>query len=184
MNALLLLIITVILLVAIIIIWYIATGNSLKRIEIKVQESLSDIDVALIKRHDTLVKMLDVCKSYTKFEKDTMLESIRLRSGMSMIERNQATLEMDSALHNIQAVAENYPVLQSNENFRQLQISIMDTEEHLQASRRFYNSNVSILNQKIVTFPTSIVAKRLDINCIEFLKAEDAERQDVRIDLM
>jgi LemA protein len=92
------------------------------------------------------MKMLNISKSFATFEKETMLETIRLRSGMSMKERNQAVDAMNQSGHILQAVAEDYPELRSNENFKQLQISIMDVEEHLQAARRFYNGNVSRLN--------------------------------------
>lgn len=187
MNMLLVLIFTgiimAVIVIASILIWYVVTMNSLRRTEIKVQESLSDIDVALMKRHDVLLKMLDISKSFAEFEKETMLETIRLRSGMSMNERNKATEAMDHATHILQAVAENYPELRSNENFKQLQLSVMDVEEHLQAARRLYNSNVSILNQKIVSFPSSIVANRLHITQIEFLEADEERRQDIKMDL-
>jgi LemA protein len=188
MNMLLVLIFTgiivAVVVIATIFIWYVATMNSLRRTEIKVQESLSDIDVALMKRHDVLMKMLDISKSFAQFEKDTMLETIRLRSGMSINERNQATEAMDHASHILQAVAENYPELRSNENFKQLQLSVMDVEEHLQAARRLYNGNVSNLNQKIVSFPSSIVANRLHITQIEFLEAEAEKRQDIKMNLL
>lgn len=184
MNALLVLIIIGIFVIVVIALWYIATGNALKRTEIKVKESLADIDVALIKRHDILMKMLDISKGFASFEKSTMLESIRLRTGMNMKDRSQAAEAMDDTARNLLAVAENYPELKSNENFRQLQLSVMDAEEHLQAARRLYNGNVSRLNQQIVSFPTSIVAGRLGMTCIEFLKAEGANRQDIKMDIM
>ena len=167
----------------IIIIWYVTTMNGLKRAQVKISEALSDIDVALMKRHDVLVKMLDITKAYTKYEKETILETIRLRSGMSMSERAKAVNEMDQANHFINAVAENYPELRSSENYKQLQLSIMDVEEHLQAARRLYNGNISYLNQKIVSFPSSIVAKQLNISQKDFLESDEDKRQDVKIDL-
>lgn len=165
------------------IIWYITTMNGLRRAEIKIREALSDIDVALIKRHDVLVKMLDVSKGYAKYEKETLLETIKLRSGMSMSERNRAVGELDQANRFINAVAENYPELRSSENYKQLQIAIMDVEEHLQAARRLYNGNISYLNQKVVSFPTSIVANKLNITQRDFLASEDEKRQDVKMNL-
>lgn len=176
-------IITALSVLFIIVIWYIATMNSLRRLQIKVREALSDIDVALMKRHDVLVKMLDVTKAYARYEKETILETIKLRSGMNMSDRTAAVKEMDQANRFIHAVAENYPELRSSENYRQLQLSIMDVEEHLQAARRLYNGNVSYLNQKIVSFPGSIIANLLDITREEFLQADEASRQDVKMDL-
>ncbi|MDF2905058.1 MAG: hypothetical protein K0R34_379 [Herbinix sp.] len=168
----------------ILLLWFIVAMNDLRRAEVMVQEALADIDVALTKRYDVLMKMLNISKSFATFEKETMLETIRLRSGMSMKERNQAVDAMNQSGHILQAVAEDYPELRSNENFKQLQISIMDVEEHLQAARRFYNGNVSRLNQKIVSFPSSIVASLLHITHADFLEIEDAKRQDVSMDLM
>jgi LemA protein len=165
----------------IIILWYITTMNGLRRSQVKVSEALSDIDVALIKRQDVLIKMLDITKAYTKYEKETILETIHLRSRMSSSERSAALNEMDQANQFINAVAENYPELRSSENYKQLQISVMDVEEHLQAARRLYNGNVSYLNQKIVSFPSSIVAKQLNITQEEFLEAAADKRQDIKM---
>lgn len=172
----------ILLIIAIIILWYITTMNGLRRSQIKVNEALSDIDVALIKRHDVLIKMLEITKAYAKYEKETILETIHLRSGMSNSQRSTALNEMDQASHFINAIAENYPELRSSENYKQLQISIMDVEEHLQAARRLYNGNVSYLNQKIVSFPSSIVAKQLNISPENFLEAEPGKKQDIKMD--
>ncbi|HWT76176.1 MAG TPA: LemA family protein [Mobilitalea sp.] len=183
MNVLLIMIIAGIFFVLIISLWYIATMNDLRRTEIKVEEALSDVDVALIKRHDVMLKMFDISRSYAKYEKEVMIETIRLRSGMSMNERNQAIDALDQANRFINAVAENYPQLRSSENFKQMQISVMDVEEHLQAARRLYNGNISRLNQKIVSFPSSIVASNINMTQKEFLAADEATRQDVKMEL-
>ena len=183
MNSLILIVLPIILIITVLVLWYIATMNDLRRTEIKVAEALSDIDVALMKRHDVLLKMLDISKGFAVFEKETMLETIRMRSGMTMTERNQASDAMDQASHFIQAVAENYPQLKSNENYKQLQLSVMDTEEHLQAARRLYNGNVSRLNQKIVSFPSSIVASAIRIEAADFIEATEEMRQDIKMEL-
>lgn len=182
MKSLLVLTLIAIIVIFAIVIWYIATMNDLRRTEIKVGEALSDIDVALTKRHDVLLKMLDISKNYTKYEREVMLETIRLRSGMSIQERNQTMETLDQANRFINAVAENYPDLKSSENFKQLQITVMDVEEHLQAARRLYNGNVSIFNQKIVSYPSSIVAKNIHMAQKEFLASDESKRQDVKMD--
>jgi LemA protein len=170
-----------IVIILIIVIWYISAMNNLRRAEVKIDEALSDIDVALLKRYDVLTKMLDICKNYVKYEKETILETIRLRSGMSMADRNSASKDLDQANTFINAVAENYPQLKSSENFKQLQVSVLEVEEHLQAARRLYNSNVSYLNQTIVSFPSSIVAKNLGISSKVFIETEDTKKQDVNM---
>lgn len=176
-------IVVIAVIVAAVVIWYITTMNGLRRAEVKIDEALSDIDVALIKRHDVLVKMLDISKSYAKYEKETLFETIKLRSGMNMTDRSQAINEMDQANRFINAVAESYPELKSSENFRQLQLAVMDVEEHLQAARRLYNGNISYLNQRIVSFPSSIVANNINIGRREFLEANDTLRQDVKMEI-
>ncbi len=174
-------VITVVVILALVAIWWISTMNGLRRLQVKIDEALSGIDVALTKRFDALTKMIDVAKSYAKFEKSTLLEVVNLRKGMSMADRNAAADAMSAAQNEINVVAEAYPQLSSNENFRQLQVAIMDVEEHLQASRRAYNSNVSLLNQKIVMFPTSIVANSCGIGRAAFFEAEAAKRNDVNM---
>ncbi|MBR5713042.1 MAG: LemA family protein [Lachnospiraceae bacterium] len=169
--------------VFIILVWYISTLNGLRQMKVKIKEAISGIDVALTKRYDVLTKMVNVAKSYATFEKATILEAVKLRKGMSMAERNQATGAMDQAARELNFLAENYPQLHANENFRQLQVAIMDVEEHLQGARRAYNSNVSALNRKIVTFPTSIVAGMSGIGAEEFFEAEAAKRQDVNVNI-
>lgn len=167
--------------VVVILIWFVATSNSLRRAVVKIEEAESGIDVALTKRYDVLTKMLDVAKNYANYEKATILETIQVRRGMSMEERAAANEQMSSAFEKIYAVAEAYPDLKSSENFRQLQVSIMDVEEHLQAARRAYNGNVSAYNQSIVSFPTSLVASMLGMGARAFFQAEEAKRQDVEM---
>jgi len=149
----------IVLILVIIIVWYISTCNRLKRAIIKIDEADSGIDVALTKRYDVLTKMLDVAKGYAKHEKETLGEVIKLRKGMSIAEKQEANNKMTDTLGKINVLAEAYPELKSSENFKALQLSISDVEEHLQAARRLYNANISSYNQDIVTFPTSIVAE-------------------------
>ncbi len=172
----------IVFIVAIIVIgWYIGTMNTLRRLQVKIQEALSGIDVALTKRFDMLTKMFDVAKSYADFEKSTLIDVIKLRQGMSMDERNQASEKMDEAASKLRVMVENYPQLGANQNFKQLQVGIMDAEEHLQAARRAYNSNVSQLNQMIVMFPASFVANMCGIGPADFFEAENMKRQDVNM---
>lgn len=167
----------------IVVIWYISTLNKLNRMIVKVDESLSGIDVALTKRYDVLTKMIDVVKGYAKHEKDTLFEVIKLRSNMTLKEKSKANQVMDENLKKINIVAESYPELKSSENYKALQLSISDVEEHLQAARRLYNSNVSLYNQLLVTFPSSLVANNKGMTKKEFFEADEIKREDVKIDL-
>lgn len=160
---------------------YISISNGLKTASLKVDEAESGIDVALTKRFDVLTKMLDVVKEYKNYEKETILETVKLRKGMSMQEKKVAENEMNKLFSDIKLVAEAYPQLQAAETFRQLQVAIMDTEEHLQAARRAYNSNVTIFNTKVVTFPSSIVAGNMGLSKRDYFEAETSKRQDVEM---
>lgn len=169
--------------VLIFIIWYISTSNKLNRSVVKIDESLSGIDVALTKRYDVLTKMIDVVKSYAKHEEETLFEVINLRKDMSIKEKNDANHAMDENFKKINVVAESYPELKSSENFKTLQQSIVDVEEHLQAARRLYNSNVSLYNQLLVSFPTSIIANNKGMVKRDFFEADEVKKEDVKIKL-
>ena len=161
----------------------ISISNRLNKARVKIDEAGSDIDVSLTKRYDVLTKMVDVVKSYAKYEKETLFQTIQLRKGMSMQEKNEANRIMGENFERIHALAENYPELKASANYNTLQKAIADVEEHLQASRRLYNANVSRYNQLLVTFPTSVIAGMKGMTREEFFSAEETKRQDVKMDL-
>lgn len=176
-------VIAVIIVVLIIVISIISISNNINKAIVKIDEASSGIDVALTKRYDVLTKMIDVVKSYAKHEKDTLFEVIKLRKNMSIEEKNAENKKMDENFSKINIVAENYPELKSSENYKTLQQSIVEVEEHLQAARRLYNSNVSIYNQMIVSFPISIIAKSKGMVKKDFFEADETKKEDVKIKL-
>ncbi len=163
--------------------YWISISNSLNRAIVKIEEASSGIDVSLTKRYDVLTKMIDVVKSYAKYEQETIFKTIEIRQNMSIQEKTEVNEAMDENIKKIYALAENYPDLKASENYKTLQQAIADVEEHLQASRRLYNSNVSIYNQKLVTFPSSVIANSKGLTKKEFFNAEEQKRADVKIDL-
>ncbi len=165
--------------VVVIAVWAISTSNNFKRAKIKIDEARSGIEVALTKRYDMLTKLRDVAKGYAKHEKEIFAEVINLRKGMSVQEMNRASSQMDEMAKQINFTAEAYPELRSSEVFATLQKGIMDAEEHLQAARRVYNSNVSRFNTSIVVFPASLLAKGYTAE--EFFEAESYKREDVKM---
>ena len=176
-------VIAVIIVVLIIVISIISISNKINKAIVKIDEASSGIDVALTKRYDVLTKMIDVVKSYAKHEKDTLFEVIKLRKNMSIEEKNAENKKMNENFSKINIVAENYPELKSSENYKTLQQSIVEVEEHLQAARRLYNSNVSIYNQMIVSFPISIIAKSKGMVKKDFFEADETKKEDVKIKL-
>lgn len=176
-----LIIILLLIIIAIPVIWVIKTSNKFRRMSIKIQESVSGIDVALTKRYDTLTKMVNVCREYAGHEVSTFEKVIELRKGMTMEERSKANDEMNKISAGINVLAENYPQLKSAEVFVSLNDGIRDAEAHLQAARRLYNGNVSIFNQAIAVFPSSIIAKKQKLEGGNFFEAEEFKREDVEM---
>ena len=164
---------------ALIAFWCIRTVNDFKKKEIRVQEGLSGIEVALTKRYDKLVKMLDIAKGYMTHESELFEKVIALRRGMSIAEMNDAQQQMDALSGKFFAVAENYPELRSSDVFAELQRGIRDAEEHLQAARRLYNSNVTAYNTAIAMFPAKLLAGSRQPK--EFFVADASKREDVKM---
>lgn len=176
-------IIGIALIVVCIVVWLIATSNRLNKMAVKIKEAQSGIDVALTKRYDVLTKMIDTVKAYAKHEEEMLFGIVKLRKDMTLQEQQDANTAMNENFAKLKLYAEAYPELRSSENYNTLQKSIADTEEHLQAARRVYNANVSQLNQQIVTFPVSVVAKMKGVTQHEFFEADEVKREDGKIEL-
>lgn len=165
--------------------WWIGTANRLRREQVKIDEAASGIDVALTKRFDLLTKEVATVKGYAKHESETLANVTSMRkpaSNASMKEKADFSNQVSKAFDSINVVAEAYPDLKANTNFLNLQNQIADVEEQLQASRRVYNSNVTVFNQDIVVFPASIVARHYHFEKRDFFEAEEAKRADVKIE--
>ena len=171
--------IIILVVVLIIVIWCISTVNGFKKKDIRVQEGLSGVEVALTKRYDMLTKMLDTAKGYMAHENELFEKVIALRRGMSVAELNDAQQQMDSLSGKLFAVAEGYPELRSSEVFVELQRGIRDAEEHLQAARRLYNSSVTAYNTAIAMFPANLLAGSRQPK--EFFAADAGKREDVKM---
>ncbi|QVK21488.1 LemA family protein [Mycoplasmatota bacterium] len=170
--------------VAVLGIWYIGTYNSFRSLDIKIEEALSGIDVALTKRFDTLTKMWDLAKKYMKHEEGTLTKVVELRQKNSgtLKDAQELSDEMTKLQAGLNVVVEQYPDLKSNQTIQEVQQASFNVEEHLQAARRLYNSNVSIYNQKMVMFPSSIVAGIISATKKDFFEAEASKREDVKFD--
>ena len=171
----------VLIIITVVVISIIVMSNNLNKALVKIDEASSGIDVALTKRYDVLTKMIETVKGYAKHEKEVLFDVVKIRKGMTIEEKNEANKQMDETLSKINVLAENYPDLKASENFKTLQDSITDVEEHLQAARRLYNANISSYNQMIVTFPISIIAGTKGLTKREFFVAEEHKKQDVEI---
>ena len=188
-GAIIAIVVVAVVLIAVIAIvaWYIVTMNWFRQTKVKVEEANSGIDVALTKRYDLLTKALASVKGYAKHEAETLSKVIGKRTGnineLSLDEKSKLNAELSEVQRGINVVVEQYPQLKADTQFTLLQNQTADCEEQLQAARRVYNSNVSIFNQKRVTFPDSIVAKRIGFTQdLEFFKADEEKRQDVKFE--
>jgi LemA protein len=171
--------------VFIVAIWYISTLNSFRTMLVKIDESESGIDVALTQRFDMLSKMFQAVKGYMKHESETLEKVVKLRQPQHQAgikDKEAFANEVSRGLSAINVVVEQYPDLKASENISKLQDATFEIEENLQASRRVYNSNVSMFNQKVVVFPSSIVANMNKILKREFFEADPMKREDVKFD--
>ncbi len=170
----------IIVLLVCIVIWYISTSNGIKRSQLKVEEAESGIDVALTKRYDVLTKMLDVVKGYQAHEKNSSDRACQASKRHDDGREECANQKMGS-LQRISTFSQSIIGVKSSNNFMELQKTIADVEEHLQAARRLYNANVNTYNTKLVVFPSSIVANNMHAVKKPFFEAEEAKRQDVKM---
>ncbi|MGN0436621.1 MAG: LemA family protein [Wujia sp.] len=156
----------------------ISMANNLTRLRNKVRELESDIDVALEKRYDLLKKQYSIVKEYMSHESQILIETIKLRSGMSHEEQENAIKGIDDMASRINASFEAYPNLRSSENMLELQRSCDNAEEHLQAARRLYNSGATNYNNRCKMFPSCIVAHVMGHKEVAYFKADAAKRKD------
>jgi len=161
--------------------------NRLVRDRNQVKNAWSDIDVQLVRRHDLVPQLVAAVKAYADYEQATMtaVTELRTRSEAAARLSEKAVLEdaIETGLHRLIAVAEDYPDLKADENFRQLQSSLTDVEDHLQYSRRFYNGSVRILNTRIESFPHLLIAGPFGFQQAEFFEANDEARHALQVDL-
>lgn len=155
-----------------------ATYNGLVTLNVRVDEAWSDITVQLKRRADLLPNLIETVKGYAAHEKGvfeavTKARAESLNAG-SPADAAVAENHMQSALKSIFAVAEAYPQLQASQNYLQLQGELVDTEDKIQASRRFYNGGVRELNTKIRLFPNTLFVRGLGFNEREFFEVSDA----------
>ena len=157
--------------------FYIRTLNKLKRYEVVIEESKKNVDVALAKRYDTISQMINVAKSYARYEKNTFTELAKSRASHSIEDFNTTIKNQDQTIDKIFALAEAYPELRSSDEFLKLQNEIDDENEQLAAAKRIVNNNISMLNQEVVSFPNSIVASMNGIKQLEFLSEDNLENK-------
>jgi len=174
-----LIVVGVIVLLAIIVGGYLwSTYNGLVTMNVRVDEAWSDITVQLKRRADLIPNLIETVKGYAAHEKGVFEAVTQARaetlSAGSPAEASTAENHMQAALKSVFAVAEAYPQLQASQNYLQLQGELVDTEDKIQASRRFYNGGVRELNTKIKVFPNTLFVRGLGFTEREFFEVADS----------
>lgn len=162
-----------------VVLYVILTYNALVRLRQMVREAWSGIDVQLKRRADLIPNLIETVKGYATHEKDTLQRVTELRTQVQAVPENnvagRAVAEglLGQALGRLMAVAEAYPDLKANENFRELQSSLATIEGEIQMARRYYNGATRELNVKVESFPSNLIAERFAFTRAEFFELED-----------
>ncbi len=172
--------------VAVLVLWLVLAYNGLVRTRNQAQEAYSDIDVQLKRRYDLIPNLVSTVQGYATHEKTVFEDVTNARTAaMSATGPAKADAEnqLSGTLKSLFAVAENYPDLKANQNFLALQGELTDTEDKIQAARRFYNGMVRDLNTKIQVFPTNLFASAFGFAKMDFFGNDltDAEKQPVQV---
>lgn len=168
---------------AIIIVYILTTYNVLISEKNRVKQAYSGIDVYLTQRFDLIPNLVECVKGYMVHERET-LEEITKRRQIYLENKNMKDGEvLNNEFNTVIALAENYPELKANEQFLNLQKNLSKMENQLQAARRIYNAEVNVYNNKVLMFPSNMVASLGGFKVEEFFQAEEQARNNVNIDI-
>lgn len=176
--------------VVLVLFWIVALYNGLVKLSNRAKEAWADIEVQLRRRYDLIPNLIEAVKGYMQHESGTFekvtaarVSAMKVESG-SLEERGRAENMLSGTLKTLFAVAENYPDLKANTNFLELQRELSDTENKIQASRRFYNANVRDLSIKIESFPNNLLATKFGFKAMELFDNDEANaavREPVKV---
>lgn len=170
------------LIIVVAVIWFVSLYNSLVRARYRVREAWSDIDVQLKRRYDLIPNLVETVRGYMTHERGVFEKVTEARAkalgAQTKDEKAGAENILSGTLKTLFAVSENYPELKANANFLELQRELADTENKIQAARRFYNGNVMEFNTAVGTFPTNLIAGAFGFNKEEFFGIENEEEKE------
>ncbi len=175
----------IIIAVAAVVLWVIWAYNRLVKLRNRTKEAWADIDVQLKRRYDLIPNLVETVKGYASHEKGVFENVTKARAEALKAEETgdpkkvaAAENQLSGTLKSLFAVSENYPDLKASSNFMELQKELRDTEDKIQAARRFYNRNVRDLNTKMEMFPTNLIAGSLKFEKQDFFEIEDQKERD------
>jgi len=174
--------------IVVVALWGVGMYNRFVRLRTRSEEAWADIDVQLKRRYDLIPNLIETVKGYASHERETLEKVTAARTAamgaQGLAEQAEAENMLSGALKSLFAVTESYPDLKANTNFLELQRELTDTENKIQAARRFYNTNVRDLNIATETFPSNVIAKWFSFAKKDFFElAEDqaAAREPVAV---
>lgn len=169
--------------IAALVLYLILAYNSLVTLKTRSEEAWSDINIQLKRRYDLIPNLVSSVKSYATHEKEVFEKVTQARvsamEAKGVKDREKAENDLSQTLKSIFAVAENYPNLKANENFLALQDELTDTENKIEASRRFYNANVRDYNIKIKSFPSSVIASTFHFEQMNLFEVEASQKEAI-----
>lgn len=173
-------------LIVLVILWLIAVYNGLISLRNRTQEAWSDIDVQLKRRYDLIPNLVETVKGYAKHEKELFENVTKARTeamgAKGLQDKAKAENMLSETLKSLFAVSENYPDLKASNNFLSLQEELSDTENKIEAARRFYNGNVRDFNTNMQSFPNNLIAKQMNFKEFEMFEAEIGEKKAVKVE--
>lgn len=159
--------------------WAILSYNRFITLLNRAKEAWSDIDVQLKRRYDLIPNLVNTVKGYATHESEAFDNVVKARAqamgAQNIVDKGKTENMLSSALKTVFAIAEAYPDLKANQNFLSLQTELSDTENKIQASRRFYNGNVRDLNIAVDSFPSNLVAKSFHFLKMELFTLDESE---------
>lgn len=175
----------IIIVVVVLLLWIVGSYNRLIKYRVRSDEAWSDIDVQLKRRYDLIPNLVETVKAYAKHEKELFTAVTEARSqamqAKSLGAKGEAENQLTETIKSLFAVAEAYPELKASDNFKALQNELTDTEDKIEAARRFYNSNVRDLNIALEVFPTNIIANMLRFKAKDLFQANESEREAPKV---
>lgn len=177
----------IIILVAILLIYVLSIYNSFVKLNNKVKEAFSTMDVYLKQRWDLIPNIVEVTKGYASHEKETLENVINLRNHiydrMSDEEKMKNSKELNTNITRLMALAESYPELKASDNFKKLSENLTQVENDIANSRKYYNGVIKLYNNKVEMFPSNIMAKILKYKTKNMFEIKEEEKENVKVDL-
>ncbi|MEI6397059.1 MAG: LemA family protein [Candidatus Taylorbacteria bacterium] len=176
--------ISILVIIVILVVWFVSSYNRFVTYTNRAKEAWADIDVQLKRRYDLIPNLVNTVKGYathenSAFENVTKARAAAMGAG-TLAEKGQAETTLAGSLKSVFAIAEAYPELKANQNFLALQTELSDTEDKIQAARRFYNGNVRDLNISIEVFPGNVISKMFKFSAMEFFQLDASEAAAVK----